>query len=103
MKKDALCTYATKLLKQLNYHFDLNYEESASIGKRYARQDLIGTPYCLTIDHQTLQDDTLTVRDRDTMQQHRLPANQIPTFLKENTEITSILKKLYTTQPSLPH
>ncbi|HPS51645.1 MAG TPA: His/Gly/Thr/Pro-type tRNA ligase C-terminal domain-containing protein, partial [Bacteroidales bacterium] len=51
--------------------------EKDSIGKRYRRHDAIGTPYCITVDHQTLQDDTVTIRDRDTMQQERVPVNEI--------------------------
>jgi glycyl-tRNA synthetase len=53
------------------------YEEKDSIGKRYRRHDAIGTPYCITVDHQTLEDNTVTIRDRDTMKQERIPIEKI--------------------------
>jgi glycyl-tRNA synthetase len=57
--------------------FNCFYEEKDTIGRRYRRMDAIGTPFCITIDHQTLQDNTVTIRDRDTMQQERIPAGEI--------------------------
>lgn len=93
MKKDELVAVANKLFDTLKYDFSLEYDQASSIGKRYARQDLIGTPYCLTIDYQTLQDNTLTVRSRDTMEQHRLAISQVGTFLSQHTSIMTLLKK----------
>jgi glycyl-tRNA synthetase len=61
----------------LKFDFMCQYEEKDSIGKRYRRQDAIGTPYCITVDHQTLEDNTVTVRDRDTMQQERISVDRI--------------------------
>jgi glycyl-tRNA synthetase len=58
-------------------HFNCFYEEKDAIGKRYRRQDAIGTPFCVTIDHQTKEDQTVTIRYRDSMQQERIPLSQV--------------------------
>jgi glycyl-tRNA synthetase len=77
MKKDGLAEKAREVMDDLKYDFMCSYEEKDAIGRRYRRQDAIGTPYCITIDHQTLQDDTVTIRERDTMQQERIHINDI--------------------------
>jgi glycyl-tRNA synthetase len=59
------------------------YDDSGSIGRRYARMDEVGTPFCITIDHQTLEDDTVTIRDRDTTEQVRIRANECWRWVKE--------------------
>ena len=64
-------------MDKLKVDFNLYYEEKDAIGKRYRRQDAIGTPFCITVDHQTLEDNTVTIRYRDTMQQERVPADQL--------------------------
>jgi glycyl-tRNA synthetase len=76
--------------------FDLRcfYEEKDAIGKRYRRQDAIGTPYCVTIDHQTLQDDTVTIRDRDSMKQERVAIASIKQRLIAACSINAVLRKL---------
>ena len=61
----------------------VDFDEAGSIGKRYRREDEIGTPYCITYDFQSAEDGCVTVRDRDTMEQVRLPIDQLPTFLAE--------------------
>ena len=94
VKKDGLPAKAQKLAAALRLDFSLIYEESQSIGKRYARQDLIGTPYCITVDHQTLEDDTVTLRDRDTMQQQRLSVQKLRDYLEERVALQTILRKL---------
>jgi glycyl-tRNA synthetase len=94
VKKDNLPEKAQALFKELQYDLPLIYEETQSIGKRYARQDLIGTPYCITVDHQTLEDDTVTIRERDTMQQKRLPINDLKAFLLEKVSFKPILAQL---------
>jgi glycyl-tRNA synthetase len=63
----------------------VDYDESGSIGKRYRRHDEIGTPYCITIDFDTLEDESVTVRDRDTMEQKRMPIEELIQFLNEKT------------------
>ena len=80
-----LAPQAKELLGRLKKQFSVSYDEAGSIGKRYRRQDEIGTPYCITVDFDTLQDGTVTVRDRDSMQQIRLPAEKISAFLFEKT------------------
>ena len=94
VRKDGLPEKAQKLVAELRLDFPLVYEEGQSIGKRYARQDLIGTPYCITVDHQTLEDDTVTLRERDSMQQQRLPAQALRNYLLERVALQSVLKKL---------
>ena len=63
------------MMDECKSHFSCFYEEKDAIGKRYRRMDAIGTPFCVTIDHQTKEDNTVTIRYRDTMQQERIPAN----------------------------
>ena len=94
VKKDRLPEMAQKLTETLRLDFALVYEENQSIGKRYARQDLIGTPYCITVDHQSLEDNTITLRERDSMQQQRLPIQEIRNYLLERITFKAILKNL---------
>ncbi len=73
---------AEELQKKLSNYFELTYDENQSIGKRYRRQDSIGTPFCCTVDDQTLEDNTATIRDRDTMNQHRMPIEKIRDYIE---------------------
>eukprot|EP01132_Coremiostelium_polycephalum_P003037 gene3037-3798_t len=98
VKKDNLPQKAQALFQSLKYDLPLIYEENQSIGKRYARQDLIGTPYCITVDHQTLEDDTVTLRERDSMQQERVPLHTLRNFLLEKVSFQPILAKLPTVE-----
>jgi glycyl-tRNA synthetase len=83
IKKDGLTEKAKEVLKSLQYDFNCQYEEKDSIGKRYRRQDAIGTPYCITVDHQSLEDQTVTLRDRDTMQQERIAIEQLHSHISK--------------------
>ena len=74
---------ATELYQMLSQEFVCEYDTSGKIGKRYRRQDMIGTPYCITIDFDTANDNSVTIRDRDTMEQIRLPINEVANFLME--------------------
>ncbi len=94
VKKDGLPELAEKMVNELKLDFAVAYDEKDTVGRRYRRQDALGTPYCVTIDHQSLQDNTATIRHRDTMQQERVPLNQIAPFLEERVSIKSLLKKL---------
>jgi glycyl-tRNA synthetase len=76
-KKDGLPEKAMQIFDDLKLDFNLNYEEKDSIGKRYTRQDLLGTPFCITVDHQTLEDNTVTIRYRDTAEQKRLAISDL--------------------------
>ena len=82
VKKDGLPEKAREIMEQLTPDFMCQYEEKDSIGKRYRRQDAIGTPLCVTIDNQTLEDNTVTVRDRDTMEQIRVNADELYTIIR---------------------
>ncbi len=77
LKKDGLPEIARELMTECKPHFNCFYEEKDAIGKRYRRQDAIGTPFCVTIDHQTKEDQTVTIRYRDSMQQERIPIAQV--------------------------
>ena len=67
----------------LKFDFMIQYDEKDAIGRRYRRQDAIGTPFCITVDNDTLNDGSVTVRHRDTMQQERISISQLPTYLHE--------------------
>ena len=81
VKKDGLPEKAREIMEMLKYDYMMQYDEKDAIGRRYRRQDAIGTPYCITVDNDTLQDASVTVRDRDTMQQERVSIEQLPTFM----------------------
>lgn len=74
---------ATEIYSQLAKYFNCEYDVAGQIGKRYRRQDAIGTPYCVTVDFDTMEDETVTVRDRDTMEQIRLPINQLVDYISK--------------------
>jgi glycyl-tRNA synthetase len=94
VKKDGLPEKARKIMDELKFEFNCRYEEKDSIGRRYRRQDAIGTPYCITVDHQTLEDDTVTVRHRDSMEQERVTILTLKETIKEKVDMTTLLKKL---------
>ena len=83
LKKDGLPEIAKELLDSCKPHFHCFYEEKDAIGKRYRRMDAIGTPFCVTIDHQTKEDNTVTIRYRDTMQQERIPLASVKNLVME--------------------
>jgi glycyl-tRNA synthetase len=72
----------------------VTYDEKDAVGRRYRRQDAIGTPYCITIDHQTKEDSTITIRDRDTMTQDRILLNEVESYIKERVSFNSTLSKI---------
>ena len=80
VKKDGLPEIASSLKDQLKLKYNVIYDEKDAIGKRYRRQDAIGTPYCITIDHQTNEDNTVTIRDRDSMEQKTLQIQELRTY-----------------------
>lgn len=83
MKKDELTSVSEKVTDDLRQHFRVEYDVTGSIGKRYRRQDEIGTPYAVTIDYDTLEDKSVTVRDRDSMKQDRVEIDKLPVYLEE--------------------
>ena len=94
VKKDGLPEVAQQIVNDLRFHFNCKYDEKDTIGKRYRRMDAIGCPYCVTIDHDTLEDHCVTLRDRDTMEQRRVPIADLRTIIEDKVSITSLLKKL---------
>jgi glycyl-tRNA synthetase len=83
VKKDGMPEVAERLAGELRAAFPVFYDESGAIGRRYRRQDEIGTPFCVTVDGQTTQDNTVTVRDRDTLQQERVAADRVRSYIEE--------------------
>ena len=94
VRKDGLPEKAREIIDRLKYDFNCLYEEKDSIGRRYRRQDAIGTPFCITIDHKSLEDSTVTIRYRDTMQQERVLIDRLPDIMLKKVNLTELLKKL---------
>ena len=91
MKKDGLPEIAREIMQSLKLEYNCFYEEKDAIGKRYRRQDALGTPFCITIDHQTLEDKTITIRYRDTMQQERISFEQLKSILASEVSWSKLL------------
>lgn len=94
VKKDGLPEKGREIYDRLKMDFNVVYEEAASIGKRYTRQDLIGTPFCIAVDHQTLEDNTVTIRHRDTTAQERVLIDELSGRLAEATSFKRIFEAL---------
>jgi glycyl-tRNA synthetase len=94
VKKDGLPEIAEKIVDDLKFEFNCQYDDKDSIGKRYRRQDAIGTPFCITIDHQTVQDETVTIRYRDSMEQERVNISQLKEIISEKVSMRKLLEKL---------
>ena len=94
VKKDGLPEKAREILDMLRFDFNCQYDEKDSIGKRYRRQDAIGTPYCITIDHDTLSDNCVTIRDRDTMTQERVSIDNLHDIVSRKISMTTVLRKI---------
>ena len=94
VNKDGLPELAQKIVDELKFDYQVQCEEKDTIGKRYRRQDAIGTPLCITIDHQAIEDGTVTIRERDSMTQERVPLNAIKKIVDERVSLSSLLKKL---------
>jgi len=94
VKKDGLPEKAREIFKMLQFDYNLQYDEKDAIGKRYRRQDAIGTPFSITVDHQTLEDNKVTIRDRDTMKQDRVAIEDLGTIIAKKASWKSILSSL---------
>ena len=94
VKKDGLPEKAAEVMNMLKFDFKTVYDEKDSIGKRYRRQDAIGTPFCVTIDHQTLEDDTVTIRHRDSMEQSRVALSELYNIIDSEVSFRNIFGKL---------
>ncbi len=94
VKKDGLPEMARTIIDDLKFDFKCQYDEKDSIGKRYRRQDAIGTPFCVTVDHQSLEDQTVTIRFRDTMLQERVAISELRGIMADRVSYREIFKKL---------
>ena len=84
VKKDGLQEIAKKIIEDLQWDYNVLYDEKDAVGRRYRRQDALGTPYCITVDHQTKEDQTVTIRDRDTMKQERILISDISNKIRNS-------------------
>ena len=94
VKKDGLPELAKSILEDLKWDHNVVYDEKDAVGRRYRRQDALGTPYCITVDHQSLEDQTVTLRDRDSMAQERIALADLPALLDEKLNPKNWLKNL---------
>jgi glycyl-tRNA synthetase len=94
VKKDGLPELASKIYDELKFDFNVYYEEKDAIGKRYRRQDAIGTPFCITVDHDSLLNNTVTLRERDTMEQIRVPISELRKIIDEKVNFRTLLSKI---------
>ncbi len=94
VKKDGLPEFAEKILKNLRLDYNVTYEEKDSIGKRYRRMDAIGTPICITVDHDSLNDNSVTLRFRDTMEQKRVHIDELATIIDKEVNMKYLFEKL---------
>ena len=94
IKKDGLPEKAREIMDNLRFHFRCQYDEKDAIGRRYRRQDAIGTPYCITIDHDTLTDNAVTIRFRDTMVQKRIPIADILATIQDELSEERLLRRI---------
>ena len=90
-KKDGLPEKAREIMNQLKLHFTCHYEEKDAIGKRYRRHDAIGTPFCITVDHESLENNTVTLRHRDSMEQQRIPISELTQHITAHVSLHSLL------------
>ena len=94
VKKDGLPEISKEIVNALKYDFNVIYDEKDAVGRRYRRQDAIGTPFCITVDHQSIEDRTVTLRYRDSMQQERIAIAELGQVLQKEVSLSSWLKKL---------
>jgi glycyl-tRNA synthetase len=94
VRKDGLPEKAREIFDDLKHDFNMIYEERDAIGKRYTRQDLIGTPFCIAIDYETLEDNAVTIRYRDTMEQKRVPISELRSIIGKEVSMKTIFDKL---------
>ncbi len=94
VKKDGLPELARSVQEDLKWNYAVNYDEKDAVGRRYRRQDALGTPFCITVDHQSLEDKTVTLRDRDSMQQERIEIADLDRFLDDKLNPKHWLQKI---------
>ena len=94
VKKDGLPEIARTIINDLKFDFNVSYDEKDAIGRRYRRQDAVGTPFCITVDHETKNDDTVTIRHRDTMQQERVKISDLKSIILKEVSLSNWLHKI---------
>ena len=94
LAKDGLPEVAKKIVEDLKWDFNVAYEEKDTVGRRYRRQDANGTPFCITVDHDTLEDNTVTIRHRDTMDQKRVKIEDLKEIIKAEVDVKHWLMKM---------
>lgn len=94
VKKDGLPEVARKIIDDLKWDFNVAYDEKDAVGRRYRRQDALGTPFCITVDHQTLEDETVTIRHRDSMQQDRVKISELRVIINNEVSMRNWLMKM---------
>jgi len=94
VKKDGLPIIARKIVEDLKWDFNVVYDEKDAVGRRYRRQDANGTPFCITVDHDTLEDNTVTIRHRDTMEQKRVKIENLKDIIKQEVDVKEWLMKM---------
>jgi len=82
------------LVDELKWDFNVVYDEKDAVGRRYRRQDANGTPFCITVDHQTLDDETVTIRHRDTMEQQRVKLAEVKSIIENEVSMKEWLKRI---------
>ncbi|MEM8847836.1 MAG: glycine--tRNA ligase [Bacteroidota bacterium] len=94
LKRDGLPEVAHKLVDELKWDFNTVYDEKDAVGRRYRRQDAVGTPFCITVDHQTLEDETVTIRHRDTMEQQRVKMDEVKAIISKEVDMRYWLQRI---------
>ena len=94
VKKDGLPEIAKEIMEELKWDFNMAYDEKDAVGRRYRRQDALGTPFCITVDHQTLEDKTVTIRYRDTMLQERVAITDLKNIIDKEVSVRNWLMKM---------
>jgi len=94
VKKDGLPEVARKIMDELKWDFNVAYDEKDAVGRRYRRQDALGTPFCVTVDHQTLEDQTVTIRHRDSMKQDRVAITALRKIISDEVSMKNWLMKM---------
>ena len=94
VNKDGLPEKAMEILNELKFSVNVQYDAKDAIGRRYRRQDAIGTPYCVTVDHQTLEDNTVTIRERDSMEQKRVSIDEVVAEIETSVDFKNLLKEI---------
>ncbi|MDV7137888.1 glycine--tRNA ligase [Maribacter sp. TH_r10] len=94
VKKDGLPDIAHKIIEDLKWDFNVTYDEKDAVGRRYRRQDAAGTPFCITVDHQSLEDQTVTIRHRDTMEQQRVAISELKAIIHKEVDMRTWLQRM---------